>query len=300
MNNSQPLPTIERLAFPVAAFLAIVALALAPNLISPMVQVVGLAIVVIVLGLPHGALDPWIAETVGLRTSPRQSVAFIAIYLSMAVAVVLVWIWLPVASLLMFLLISAWHFSGDWARDANRPVRLCAGTLLLLMPIGFHTQNVAMLFSHLSGEGGWALAYALALPVWLLAGAMVALIAFASWQRQWLFALECLGLLCLAYVATPLIYFALYFCVLHSPRHLLGLFRCAHPEQRPRLLRMTVTYTLATLMLVGALGWVWSALPLDSLVLRLIFIGLAAVTVPHMLLIAIAHVRQLPSAKGRI
>jgi Brp/Blh family beta-carotene 15,15'-monooxygenase len=294
MKNAQLFPTMERWAFPVVAFIASMALTFWPDFISPMVQIVGLAVVVIVLGLPHGALDPWIAETIGLQPSRQQSLAFIFIYFSIAATVVLVWIWLPVASLLMFLCMSAWHFSGDWERDVSRPVRICAGALLLLMPIGWHTQNVAMIFSHLSGEGGSALAYTLALPAWLLATTMLILIVSAAWQKKWYFALECSSLLCLAYVATPLIYFALYFCVLHSPRHLTGVWRRAHANQRPRLLRMILTYTLATVMLLGMLGWLWSGLPLDSLMLRLIFIGLAAVTVPHMLLLAIAHFRTVP------
>jgi hypothetical protein len=48
---------------------------------------------------------------------------------------------------------------------------------------------------------------------------------------------------------------------------------------------MMVIYTLSSLVLIGGLWWLWSELPSSTLMLKLIFISLAAVTVPHMLLI---------------
>jgi len=299
MRTSNTPLTVEQFAFPVGAFIAIVLLTLAPDLLSDKAQVVGLGIVVVVFGLPHGALDPWIAEKIGLGRTPGQAITFNLAYLAVAAAVVLVWLWVPTLSLLVFLAISAWHFSGDWEGSLNRAWRLCGGLLLLLMPIGFHTETVASLFSHLSGQSGADLARALSLPGWFLGSAMLALIGWAAWHRHWTCVLEFSLLLALAYLTPPLIYFALYFCLLHSPRHLLGLFRSANPRERPRLLRMTVTYTIATLLLAAVLWWLWSAQPLDSLILRLVFIGLAAVTVPHMMLIAADHLHQTSEHKQK-
>lgn len=294
MRRSTPPPTPERLLFPVVALLAIALLTVLPNLLSPTVQLTGLAVVVAFLGMPHGALDPWIAERIGLSRSRTGNIAFNLVYLLIAALVVVIWTFLPVVSLLLFLLISAWHFSGDWSHDMGPLTRLGVGLLLLLMPIGFHTENVALLFSDLSGDGGSTLAHTLSLPVWFLVVAMLALAELAAWRGRWLAGLELSALLALAYVAPPLVYFALYFCLLHSPRHLLGQFREAGPSQRPRLVRMAIVYTVATLALLGVLAWYWShqdaTAPFNALVTKLIFIGLAAVTVPHMLLIAAAHV----------
>lgn len=284
-------PIIERLVFPIVAFAVAALLTLLPDLISPTVQIYGLAVMVIFLGLPHGALDPWVAELVGLSQTPKQAVIFNVFYLLIAGLVVLTWLLFPVISLMVFLLISAWHFSGDWERDSNRLLRLGVGALLILMPITFHTENVAFIFTQLSGLGGGTLAHAIAVPEWAAISAMLLLIGVASVQHKWLSAFEYLGLLVLAYTASPLVYFALYFCLLHSPRHLAGLFRYANPKEHPRLFRMALIYTVFTLILMAALYFLWSDLPVDSMILRLIFIGLAAVTVPHMMLIAMAHVR---------
>lgn len=301
VSRLTPPPTLERLLFPVTAIIVIAFLSLTPTILPLTWQLVGLAVVVALFGMPHGALDPWIAENIGLSNTFYQRVVFNVVYLLIAAIVVVIWTVLPVASLLVFLVISAWHFSGDWSHDMGRLPRLGVGLLLLLMPIGFHTDEVAILFNLLSGDGGQNLAHTLSLPVWFLVVAMLVLAELAAWRGQWLAGFELLGLLALAYVAPPLVYFALYFCLLHSPRHLLGLFRQAAPMHKPRLIRMTVVYTAATLILLGALAWFWShqgtAEPLNALITKLVFIGLAAVTVPHMLLIALTHVRQRQSTR---
>jgi Brp/Blh family beta-carotene 15,15'-monooxygenase len=289
MDKGRLLHKTERLMFPIVAVVAMLLVALTPEWLSPMAQLIGLALLVVLLGLPHGALDPWVAESMGLCQTRAQTVIFTLGYLSMAALVVLLWLWFPASSLLFFLIISAWHFSGDWAKTMGRPARWWAGAALLLMPIAFHTTTVAEIFTHLSGPGGATLAHALALPVpWLLA-AMAAITGLALWRGQWQVAMEYVLLLGLAYVTPPLVYFAIYFSLLHSPRHLLGLWRQAPLGEQGRLIRMLVVYTAATLLLALPLWWLWVALPTESIVLRLVFIGLAAVTVPHMILITAAQ-----------
>ena len=293
-NCTTGVPIYERLVFPVLSLVTLILLWLAPAALPLDVQLAMLALLVVVFGLPHGALDPWLAERGGLSNHWRALVIFNVLYMGIAALVVLIWMWLPAMSLAIFLVISAWHFGGDWRAELSLAPRLVAGSMLLLLPIGFHEDNVAMLFGHLSGAGGQALAQTLALPTWLLSAVMAALIGLACWRRHWLAALEFACLLLLASAALPLVYFAVYFCSLHSLRHLAGLFRQAPPIERPRLWRMAVVYTLATLALAGVLWGLWAHLPLDTLVLKLVFIGLAAVTMPHMMLMVWVH-RHLTS-----
>jgi Brp/Blh family beta-carotene 15,15'-monooxygenase len=281
-----------RVIFPVSVFITIILFNLLPQFLSPTIQLVILGVVIFLLGLPHGALDPWIAQRLGLYDSTKQKIVFITGYLALTALVVFFWLWLPVLSLFVFLTISAWHFSGDWNTSINRPLRLCAGTLLLLMPIGFHTETVSMIFQALSSTNGAHLATTLSLPPWFLAVAMTLIAASAAIKRQWQTSFDFLSLLGLAYFTPPLIYFTIYFCLLHSPRHLFGIFKSATIAEHLSLMRMMITFTLVSLMLIGGLWWLWSALPPSTLILKLIFISLAAVTVPHMLLIFAAHIKK--------
>ena len=292
-----PLPLILKIlksapsAFPLLALLCIVLLNVSFEFISPTAQLIILGIVIALFGLPHGALDPWIAERIGLNNTSQQKILFNAGYLALAALVVLFWWWFPALSLIIFLCISAWHFSADWKPSLSMPTRLLAGALLLLMPIGFHTEAVEMIFQQLSGIEGGKLTVTLTLPAWLLGIAMAILTAATAWKRQWHTSLEFLTLIALAYFTPPLLYFTLYFCLLHSPRHLYGVFSAAPTAVHPRLMRMMVVYTLATLLLLGVLWWLWPNLPINALILKFIFIGLAAVSVPHMVLIAVSYVK---------
>jgi Brp/Blh family beta-carotene 15,15'-monooxygenase len=277
--------------FPLAALLSIALLHLPYDFILSTAQLIVLGVVIALLGLPHGALDPWIAERIGFNNTPQQRLIFNAGYLALAAFVILFWWWFPTLSLIIFLCISGWHFSADCAPSLSAPIRLIAGALLLLMPIGFHTEAVSMIFQHLSGVEGGKLAVTLALPTWFLFTMMALVTATAIRKQQWQTSLEFLSLITLAYFTPPLIYFTLYFCLLHSPRHLYSVLSAAPTAEHPRLMRMMVMYTLATLLLMGVLWWVWPTLPINTLILKFIFIGLAAVTVPHMVLIAVAYVK---------
>ncbi len=281
-----------RLFFPLAVLLSLVLTQQFPDLLTPITQIAVLGIVITLFGLPHGALDPWIAQQIGLNNTRSDLFVFTTVYLAISVCVVLFWLWLPALSLGVFLFISAWHFAGDWSKSLNTPLRLFAGALLLLMPISFQTEAVYSIFEQLSGQTGGSLAVSLALPTWFLTIAMIILVSGALWKQQWQSALEFISLFLLAYFTPPLLYFTLYFCLLHSPRHLSELFIAAPTLEHSRMLRMLLIYTLATLVLLGGLGWYWATLPTSTLILRLIFIGLAAVTVPHMLLIGAVFLKN--------
>ena len=115
------LNAIDRFLFPLAALVSLVLIHLVPDVLSLTTQLALLGIVIVLLGLPHGALDPWIAENIGIQNTRRQVLLLTISYLAIAVLVVCVWYWLPVLSLLIFLVISAWHFSGDWKNNIQQP-----------------------------------------------------------------------------------------------------------------------------------------------------------------------------------
>lgn len=256
-----------------------------PALLSLNIQLIILGILIVFLGLPHGALDPWIAKKIGLVSRINSSWKFNLGYFGAALAVVMLWSFFPVFSLLMFLIISSWHFSGDWAKQMPPLQQIVMGALVLLLPIGWHPNEVAVLFEYLSGPDGGKLAYQLAVPAWLLAACSVGLGFFALLRKNWMTAFECIAFLALAIATPPLVYFVIYFCLRHSPQHLFELLTLASPQEQKRLRWIIPGYTLLTLIPVGLLGLWWSSLPSEALLMRVIFIGLAALTVPHMALI---------------
>lgn len=272
------------------SLITIFSIGLFSNWIPQVVQLSALAIGVVALGLPHGALDPSIAERSGLIDGTQWSlIRFNTVYIIIVLGVIGLWWLAPTLSLSFFLLISAYHFSGDWKSTVPNWAQWVAGASLLLMPITFHTSEVAAIFEVLSGAGGRQLATILSSLGAAVPASLAGISLYAIWQRQWATALEWMSILALGYIAPALVFFILYFCLLHSPRHLSGHFADTPASDHSKLWRMLVTYTLATLVVLAPMVWLWSDLALDQSVLKLVFVGLAAVTVPHMALMVYAE-----------
>jgi Brp/Blh family beta-carotene 15,15'-monooxygenase len=246
-----------------------------------------LAIAVAVAGLPHGALDPWVAHRAGLWRTRLGCAAFHLAYLGLAGAVLLAWYWAPGISLAAFLAISAWHFAGDWRDHLPTWARAVAGAALLALPVWRWPNEVTEAFVLLSGAGGATIANALAALVpWLAAGMAAA--ALLALRRSPRVALELVALAALAVLLPPLVYFIVYFCALHSPRHLRLAAAAAAPDVRRRMTQVALLYTALSL-LAATVAWLWlssaGTQAWSGDLLRIVFIGLAALTLPHMLVV---------------
>jgi Brp/Blh family beta-carotene 15,15'-monooxygenase len=97
----------------------------------------------------------------------------------------------------------------------------------------------------------------------------------------------------------PLAAFLLYFCFVHSVRHIADLGAARFPDAAPRALRWllveSLPFTLATVVLGGLAWFVFGrAINFDEAMIRLVFWGLSALTLPHMILTAWWHGRGDP------
>lgn len=252
-----------------------------------------LAVAMALAGLPHGALDPWVAWRAGLWRSRRGFMAFHLGYVAIAAGVVAAWWFAPGPSLVVFLVISAWHFAGDWRLALPTWARAVAGVALLTLPAWRWPAEVAGSFIVLAGPPGAVIAAGLAAAAPWLAVAMVAVVLVAL-RRCRAAATELTAVAALALLLPPLVYFIVYFCALHSLRHLRLATRDADATSRRRMAGVALVYTALTL-LAAAMAWPWlvatgaaAAAPGGDL-LRLVFIGLAALTLPHMLVVMLAE-----------
>ena len=89
-------------------------------------------------------------------------------------------------------------------------------------------------------------------------------------------------------LVSPLVAFSLYFCGVHTPRHLARIWHAVSEDRRGRakMLTLALVFTLASWIAGGLSLWLVSpAETIDEAILRVVFIGLAALTVPHMILV---------------
>ena len=258
---------------------------LALGRLSPQLELIVVAVLILVLGVPHGALDTIFAKKLyGIRTLSGW-LQFSLLYLLLAALVVGLWLWQPGLFLLGFLAISAAHFSGDPLQGVPWPARLFYGGSVILLPTIGHAQEIGRLFGLLVGD-----ATATPLVPWLrlLAWPWLVGLALASlWQTRHDFwtALEMAAAGILAIVAPPLVSFVVFFCGMHSARHILRTMNFSGRSSW-RYVAGAALLPMAGVLAGSTLAWVFLRdTALDARVVQVVFVGLAALTEPHMVLV---------------
>ena len=79
-------------------------------------------LMIILIGLPHGALDGAVSLCLEIKKKINK-IIFLILYVLVAIIVTLLWILFPEISLILFLLISIFHFGlGDfeWSKGYSK------------------------------------------------------------------------------------------------------------------------------------------------------------------------------------
>jgi beta-carotene 15,15'-dioxygenase len=277
-------------------FVALASLVL-PRLSERTEQIV-LALLILLLGVPHGALDTAFAQRFYQVKGIKGWIAFGILYLLLASLVVGVWVVAPLLYLIFFLTISLIHFADDPIEGTKSLSRLLYGGAILVLPVLFHAEEVSRLFGFLVGVDAARIVVSglifLAVP-WLI-GLIVAALYEIGNNKQLLTGFEYIAIGTLALIAPPLIAFTVFFCAMHSARHVLRTI--IWMEQEPyHVLRRGLLPMIALCLM----GWVASILfhnkDFDSKIIQIIFVGLAALTVPHMIILSRVKFRREETIK---
>jgi Brp/Blh family beta-carotene 15,15'-monooxygenase len=250
--------------------------------LSPTTALAVLVAGVVILGLPHGALDPLVARK-AFAGRHYTTTAFYAIYLALVLLYWSLWNRYPTMGLSFFLLIAAFHFGSDWETRGSLVTRCAYGLAIVTLPVLRFPSEVASIYAML----GTAHAAALITMSKILAAAAVGIAAVGAalqLRQRKSDALELLSIVGGALVLQPLVFFTCYFGLLHSPRHLLETAQRLGLTSLKRIYLATLPVLLVTLLLAGLAYRLLPHTGIAARILRIVFIGLAALTVPHMLL----------------
>jgi beta-carotene 15,15'-dioxygenase len=253
----------------------------------------------VVLGVPHGACDPWVPGWLLHRPSRLPFLAaFFSLYLAISFLYLLLWKAAPFPATLFFLLLTAWHW-GTADASLIFPLGwrwllfgLGRGLWVMLGPFAFHTPetwHVVTLMAPGAGTPPSSVFFQglLMLPV---------ILTFASrpGRSQWG---ETFLLVLLLVLAPPLVGVGTYFVAFHAWRHLLRLAEIRdHPDPRAsafvwlqslgRLLLFAVPLTVATLLLLPLMPRFLGLSPSNPEEwVGTYLILLAVLTLPHAILV---------------
>ena len=267
-----------------------------------------LALLVAVVGLPHGAADHRFARRrLEPLLGPAWGSVFLLAYLTIASGVVLGWFFEPAATILVFFLASAWHFGqeepdlapGPRGMKMLRPAfRVARGGLVIWVPVAFQRDEVVRILSLTAPHGvapqiQWAVD-ALVVCSWaMLAIEVVAVVwqslsAVASGgRRRRILLLDILMLVSLVTVLAwmnPIVGFMVYFCGWHSARGLRRLRRELGESWWQLALGLAPMTALSIALIALTACLVMQAPTWNDTLIRATFVGLSAVAVPHLVL----------------
>lgn len=278
-------PKMLRLfALPVATLLLVIIDRFWGGMNSPHINMLA-AVAIVLAGIPHGTLDVEIAAAHFGQKGITGKIRIIGGYLLCAAAMVFLWILLPELALISFLIISIVHFSRDWRGGVDPFLAMMVGWALVALPALASPDDVAMIFAALTGSNNGAVIAALlgAASVPAALGSLVfAYWAFRHDDKQ--SALEVLACIVAAFFLPPLVAFAIFFCGLHSPRHMADALR-ETGDLSPLKKTAIICAVFALSLGLGVVMFLYQGdVPADMGIIRTAFILISTLTVPHFIL----------------
>ena len=253
------------------------------------------------VGISHGAMDNYKGNKLLLVYKINNKSIFFIIYILISTFVILFWNFYSSLTLLFFLLVASYHFGREDTSflhngnsDLDQLFYLIKGSMIVFAPLFFHFDETLKIFEtlFLSKETliflkneHWIINICLSLGI---LGYFYFVYKNKLKDFEILF-LDMLNILILNYVFTPLIAFTIYFCFLHSIRHIISISYELDPgsfldgvkafikKALPLTIITAVLYLLAIVFLSNSYG-------LNDSIIKVIFIGLASLTFPHILL----------------
>ena len=273
------------------------------------VIIVVLALGVAVVGVPHGGLDHWTGRRwLAARWGGAWWGLFFPAYLAVAITVGVGWVMAPMLTVILFFMLSAWHFglddevmndpskqetkqgaSHNEAAWSKHLVAIAVGGIVIWIPSLTRANEMReILATIIPGDMGLSAGGVVSMTqsiAWVLVP--VAVLAIANgWLRPHSrgTAMRHTMLAAVCCVAPIMVSFGLYFCLWHSVRGLGELYRQSALSPARFAAAVMPLSALAIGMVVAA-AFTWTeGYTLTAEVTRAVFIGLSAMAVPHLLL----------------
>ena len=256
------------------------------------------------IGVSHGSLDHIKGAKLLRLFNIKKTYLFYFVYILISVLVITSWILLPTITLIIFLIIASFHFGKEDTQfliiDKSyfiQSLYFFKGFLTVLAPLYFHFQETIEIFKLLLIDSevfyeslNFIETYKL-IQIGIILSTLSSILLFLKKFeiKKFVIFLDYFSILILNYYLSPLVAFTIYFCFLHSIRHSISL--AVELDQNSikngllLFLKKALPLTILTaIFCIVALYFIDDGYNLDGVILKIIFIGLASLTFPHILL----------------
>ena len=268
--------------------------------ISPLVCL----LLILIIGVSHGSLDHIKGRKLLKIFQINNIITFYTFYFLLAVTIIILWVLLPTVVLIAFLIIASFHFGKEDTQFLidnnsylNQFLFFLKGSLVILAPLYFNFNETVSIFKLLliENESFYQSLNVIENNNFLIIGIVLSALSsiilfFKKFElKKFTIFFDYFSIIIINMHFSPLIAFTIYFCFLHSIRHSISLMTELDQESLKNGLlvfikKATPLTILTSIFCLIGLYFLNNNYNLDSAILKLIFIGLASLTFPHILL----------------
>ncbi len=272
-------------------------------LVSPLNKIIDINLIIclfliLIIGISHGSLDNIKGKKLLKIFGFKSEYIFYIIYLTISSLIILLWIIFPNTVLLIFLIVACYHFGKeDTVFFVNKEILFkeilyfFKGSSVIISPLLFHREETIEIFRALNFNiFDNSLFSDTFLLIFLFLGFISSI--FLSHKKDINFKIllmtDFLSILIINFFLSPILAFTLYFCFLHSIRHSITLIFELDKSFKNgirKFIKKAIPLTLITsFAFIAAIYLLNNFYELNEAIYKVIFIGLASLTFPHILL----------------
>ena len=256
------------------------------------------------IGVSHGSLDNIKGRKLFQIFKIDNFLIFYLSYILFSLIVIILWMIIPSVSLVIFLIVASHHFGKEDTQFLiiknsyyNQLLFFLKGSLIIFAPMYFHFDETVSIFKLLLidnesfykslsfVETNKILLYCIALST--LSSILLFVKNFEL--KKFTIFFDYFSILIINYYFSPLLAFTIYFCFLHSIRHSISLMSELDKNNLTNGLKIFIKKALPLTILTAIFCFIGLYLlnntyDFNNSILKIIFIGLASLTFPHILL----------------
>ena len=261
-------------------------------------------LLILSIGISHGSLDNVKGRKLFQIFEIKKFYIFYLAYILIAIIVIISWILIPYVSLIIFLTVASYHFGKEDTQFLivensyyNQFLFLLKGSLIIFAPMYFHFNETISIFKLLFIENENFYNFLdlieskkILLYCIILSTLSNILLFTKNFElNKFTIFLDYFSIIIINYYFSPLVAFTIYFCFLHSVRHSISLMSELDRDDLGNGFKIFVKKALpltiiTAIFCVIGLYLLNNNYNLESSILKIIFIGLASLTFPHILL----------------
>ena len=253
-------------------------------------------LLILSIGISHGSLDHIKGKKLLKILGFKSLAIFYISYVIIGLITIIIWLLFPKFLLFLFLIVAAFHFGKEDSDfiSKNKNFELIyffKGSLVIISPLLFHKNETLTIFKSLNFDISTNILInneILYLFIFLSFISNIILSLNKSFDVKSLLLMDFLSIIILNYFLNPVLAFTFYFCFLHSIRHSISLIKEINTNLKkglPIFIKKAFPLTIITIFgYIFAIYILNNYNELNDSIYKVIFIGLASLTFPHILL----------------